>query len=196
MHKFLLSITNRRVYVFIHASFPVMFSGKNMDVQVLTHRFLCMYEKKGPYFRFGQLWKYLQKKVEVMEGRYRDLLVLPKCKSAAVASWCRTKEIWAEEEEAALSSLLPPPLTCYANRLSSCPLAAHCTVASTDLLSARCPTQARDTVYWKRFCLYLVPLSFRRLKAWPPCCLTHHSLPPPCPPSPPPLSGSQGTPTL
>lgn len=92
---------------------------------------------------------------------------------------CWSREIWAEQEEDALSSSSPPLLTGYANCLPSCPLLAHCTVASADLLSTRCPTQARDTVYWKGFCLYLIPLSFRRLKAWPPCCLTHHSLPPP-----------------
>lgn len=107
------------------------------------------------------------------------------------------KNFGAEEEEAALSSSFPlPPLTCYANRLSSCPLAAHCTVASADLLSARCPTQARDTVHWKRFCLYLVPLSFRRLKAWPsmlphpPLSATPHPLPRcPVPRGPPLFSG-------
>lgn len=42
----------------------------------------------------------------------------------------------------------------------SCPPRAHCTVAPADLLSARCPTQVRDTVYWSRFCLYLIPLLF------------------------------------
>lgn len=74
----------------------------------------------------------------------------------------------------------PPPLSPVT--LTASPLVLSRPIvqfALADLLSARCPTQARDTVYWKRFCLYLVPLSFRSLKAWPPCCLTHHSLPPP-----------------
>lgn len=49
-----------------------------------------------------------------------------------------------------------PWLTCKC--LLSSPL--HCTVAPTDLLSASSPTQVRDTVYWRRFCLYLIPLPF------------------------------------
>lgn len=124
----------------------------------------------------------MQKRAEVKKRLSWDLCIpqppVPRCKSAEVGSQLTKKRNLGRMGRSCSFLLVPSPLTCYANRLSSCPLSAYCTVASADLLSADCPTQVRDTVYWKRFCLYLVPLSFRRLKAWPPCCLTHHSLSP------------------
>lgn len=44
--------------------------------------------------------------------------------------------------------------------LLSCAPWTHCTVAPADLLSVSCPTQVRDTVHWRRCCLYLIPLLF------------------------------------
>lgn len=75
-----------------------------------------------------------------------------------------------------------PPLTCYANRLSSCLLSQPIVQLPRRICFQIAALLKRGIQYIERdfACIWFPSLS-GRLKAWPPCCLTHHSLTPPVP---------------